>query len=498
MKITVDANRVTKNVHNFWNHIHFHPTDAIEDDWGQRILNRVAEDKVAKTVRFYAMLEDIVTIDENGKLHYDFTLNDTRIDYILLKGFDILLSYNFIPPCIASDPEELSTVCKNKTRYKGKFIVTAPPKDYGLWEEICREYTRHIVERYGIETVKKWHLQCFNEPDLFKFFMKNAKDTSERAAEYCKLYNSFQRGILAVSNELKLGGPALAGDMQFFDSFLEYLKANNCRFDFVSVHTYGIALWELQKKVKTFNARNSIEKIEAIKGYMKKYGFEKLPLIIDEWGAADHGYCNIEEASQMMFRETELYSAYFTRMITLYDGLELGIDRMLICLSGQHEMVTDFSGFRSFFTLNFFAKPIYNAFKLGGKLGEEKLWCDTPYITDEYSIFPTKSGDGRVSIMLSHCTDDFKELKEEQLEIKLDGIKGEAKARLWIIDKDNANAYEEFKKIGSPENLTEEHILHIRKKAECVPQDLGTVENGETIKLNAKSNSVMLLEIIPS
>ena len=29
---------------NFWNNVHFHPTDAVEDLWGQEILNRWAAD----------------------------------------------------------------------------------------------------------------------------------------------------------------------------------------------------------------------------------------------------------------------------------------------------------------------------------------------------------------------------------------------------------------------------------------------------------------------
>ena len=46
VKIT---DKVIKNQENFWNNIHFHPTDAIEDDWGQKILNEVAKDNVADT-----------------------------------------------------------------------------------------------------------------------------------------------------------------------------------------------------------------------------------------------------------------------------------------------------------------------------------------------------------------------------------------------------------------------------------------------------------------
>lgn len=493
MKFVVDTNKTVKKLNNFWNHIHFHPTDAIEDDWGQRILNRVADDGVAKTVRMYAMLEDIVTMDENGNLQYDFTLNDTRMDYMIEKGFNIFLSYNFIPPCISSDPNELSTVSKNKTRYKGKFIVTAPPKDYELWEEICRVYTEHIVERYGLEKVKEWRLQCLNEPDLFKFFMYNCEDTVERVTEYNKLYYHFQKGILSVSDELSLGGPALSHDFDFMNLFLKYVRESGCRLDYICFHTYGTTPGYLNNGEVPFNVRNSLEKIGKIKGIMAENGFMDKPIIIDEWGMACCGYYNIDECPQLFIRETEVFSAYYTRMLTLYDELEMGIEQMMICLSGQHEMVVDFSGFRNFFTLNFFAKPIYNAYKLAAKLGEEKLWCDTKNITDEYSVLPTKSKDGRVSILISRCADDLRELSDDTVKIMVAGLKGGETARVWIIDKDNANAYEEFKKLGSPENLSEEQILHIREKAECVYKNIEIV--GNTVSLDMQNHSTILVEI---
>ena len=61
--IRIHASRPLGTLQNFWNHIHFHPTDAIEDDWGRAILDEVAADGVARSVRMYAMLEDIVTMD---------------------------------------------------------------------------------------------------------------------------------------------------------------------------------------------------------------------------------------------------------------------------------------------------------------------------------------------------------------------------------------------------------------------------------------------------
>ena len=61
------GNEVLRKQKNFWNHCLFHPTDAVEDSWGKRILDRMAADGSIKTVRIYAMLEDIVYLNENDE-----------------------------------------------------------------------------------------------------------------------------------------------------------------------------------------------------------------------------------------------------------------------------------------------------------------------------------------------------------------------------------------------------------------------------------------------
>ena len=59
---------IIRKQENFWSDCLFHPTDAVEDPWGKRILDRMAQDKAIKTVRIYTMFEDIVYLDEDGGL----------------------------------------------------------------------------------------------------------------------------------------------------------------------------------------------------------------------------------------------------------------------------------------------------------------------------------------------------------------------------------------------------------------------------------------------
>ena len=77
---------------NFWSNCLFHPTDAVEDPWGKRILDRMAEDRAIKTVRIYTMFEEIVYLDEEDRLQFDFRVSDLRLDYLLEQGYELLLA----------------------------------------------------------------------------------------------------------------------------------------------------------------------------------------------------------------------------------------------------------------------------------------------------------------------------------------------------------------------------------------------------------------------
>ena len=496
-KVVRITDKVIKYQENFWNNIHFHPTDAIEDDWGQKILNEVAKDKVADTVRMYAMLEDIVTMDENGKLVYDFTENDVRMDYMINKGFNLLVSYNFIPACIATDPGIASNVNKKATRYKGKMIITSIPKDYGLWEEICYEYTRHIVDRYGLETVSNWYLQCFNEPDVKPFFMSDlpAECEMERCAEYCKLYKGFSDGISRVSTRLTIGGPALAYGFDFLDAWLTYVKENHLKLDYVCGHSYGTSYHLLKDGACPFNAMNNVDKNNKYLAVLKKHFPNGMDLIVDEWGASTHGFFNIEECPALLMRETEKLATYFGKMITFSIENNCCPKKMMICLSGQHEMTVDFSGFRNFFTLNFIKKPIYNAYILMRKLKEGILESYTDI--ENLSVLPTIDEKDKYSVLLTYASTNFdKELPALKTTLEIEGVTGKRDITIWAIDEDHTNPYAVYIKKGYGPELTDEQIAELREEGNLKPvkQYSCEAEGKLTVDVELSNNGFMVVE----
>lgn len=497
--ISIDLKKANRPLKNFWSHIHFHPTDAIEDDWGKEILDEIAANKAANTVRLYNMLEDIVTRAEDGSFLYDFTLNDQRLEYLIAKGFDIILGYTFIPPCIASDPEITSTVTKSAKRYKGKVIVTSPPENYGEWEEICFKYTEHIVEKFGIETVSKWRLQCYNEPDVKGFFMhdldESAENTDKRLEAYCKLYEAFANGVKRVSEKLLIGGPVLAGKAEFLDGFLKFTKENGIPLDFVDYHHYGTNPNALNSGRKPYFAAANVETSEAFIKIIRKY-YDGIEIIVSEWGMATAGYYNIEDCPLFLLRDTSSFAAYFGKMVYLFIMRKVPVSKMLICLSGQHEMRSDFSGCRSFFTLNHIKKPIYNAYVLMNRL--KNTLCFGASDVEGLNVIPTVDDGGSAAIILAYAADNFMhELPKISESVKIKGVFGKVRINTYVIDREHTNPYETFKYSGFTEPLRPYETAALRSAGELKEiLSFNTECDGELrVPVSFTSDALVLIEI---
>ena len=500
--VNIYCNKKDKDLKNFWNHIVFHPTDAIEDEWGKRILDKAAEDGAVRTVRIYTMMEDIFTLDGNGNICADYKLNDYRIDYLLSKGFNILLAYAFLPNWLCEKPDFASAASRVGKRYKGKMVCNSRAADYSKWEEICRQYTRHIVDRYGEETVAKWRIHCYNEPDASSFFYKDAPSEYARAEEYCKMYDAFEAGITSVSKKIPIGGPALSESvehLEFYKYFLDHIKKTNRKFDFISIHSYGTEPGMITDGSKPISVNGALRNTMTLVRIAKMCGFEDLPIVCDEWGATTGGHCGIEDFPGLMFRDSEICSAYFAKMIMRFDELNVPYDEMMICLSGQHDLPTEFPGYRNFFTLNFYPKPIYNSFVLAGKLGEEKLHYFVNWTTQHLSVMPTKHKDGHFSVLLAYADGDFRcKIPKIDAPITFRGIDGKYDVVKYVIDKDHANAIEKYRELGCPDNPTEEQKKEIYDFASLKPEPFGTVSaENPSVTVSFEENSVVLLELFP-
>ena len=485
--IRIDGNNIVYKRKNFWSNLHFHPTDAIEDEWGKEVLESVAKDKVAKYVRIYAMLEDIVSAKEDGTLIYDFRDLDYRLDYLSQKGFGIVLGMNFLPTAIADD-----ITCNSiYERYKGKILNNSKPRDYKEWQEVCATVIAHLIERYEEEIVSTWYIQCWNEPNHRGFWMNNEPDWHVRSDEYLKLYDYFVEGVKSVSEKIKVGGPVLGynfgeypyyedyrcyADVSFLHKFFRHIKeeknhANGgmgTRIDFFSIHVYGA-----DHKFNPLDPMDSFKIADEHIQIMKQYGYEDLEVIGDEFEATTEGYLGIDREAGFEYRNSTRFSTYFFALIDILLKKKLPISKLLICLSGQHNLLKEFGGQRAFVTKSGFKLPIYNGYVLAAMLGEQFLSYDND---TNVGVIPTVDEEGNIVIALYNYTANSLKLNGTQ-HVKLDVVlnEGTYKVSHYRLDENNCNTYMAWKKLGSPENLTHnqrEAILKAEKLKLFYPEEI--------------------------
>ena len=214
-------------------------------------LRMAHEELGVEAVRSHAILnDDLGTYRElNGRPVHDFSGIDRIYDHVMSLGLRPIVELSFMPRDLAVDP--------SKTVFDYGAIVS-PPKDWDRWEALVHDLTGHLVHRYGLDEVRHWGFEVWNEANLDVFW-------SGTREEYLRLYDVSVRAVKAVDGQLIAGGPASAAG-KWVDELLAHCQATGSPIDFVSTHTYG-------------NAPLDLRPIAA------RHGFPGLPQWWTEWGA---------------------------------------------------------------------------------------------------------------------------------------------------------------------------------------------------------------------
>lgn len=125
-------------------------------------------------------------------------------------------------------PEDLKSGNETVFWWKGN---KTPPADKGKYASLIYEVVKHLVQRYGLDEVKQWYFEVWNEPNHKGFFTGTKED-------YFEMYKIAANSVKKVSPELRVGGPATAGNAWVGD-FIDYCDKNNVPLDYISTHTYG-------------------------------------------------------------------------------------------------------------------------------------------------------------------------------------------------------------------------------------------------------------------
>lgn len=201
---------------------------ALRQDY-QDSLALVQREIGFRYVRGHGLLSDDVGVhrpyDAAGHTgtRYAFTYVDQVVDAYLAVGIKPFLELGFMPSGLASGDD---------TVFWWKGNIT-PPRDHREWTALVQAVLRHLIARYGLDEVRTWPVEVWNEPNLVNFW----KDADQAA--YFRLYEETARAVKDVDAELQVGGPAISpGADAWWAPFADFVADRDVPCDFVSFHAY--------------------------------------------------------------------------------------------------------------------------------------------------------------------------------------------------------------------------------------------------------------------
>ena len=174
--------------------------------------------------RFHAIFDDEMNVVQRDQQTSQLIFNWHQVD----KVYDALLKLG-IRPFVELNPMPAVMASGTQTMFNYKMNVT-PPKSYQEWGLLVETFTRHLVERYGLDEVRTWYFEVWNEPNLSGFW-------SGTQQEYWNLYTASATAIKKVDEKLRVGGPA-SSKGNWIKEIITYTTKNKIPLDFVSTHLY--------------------------------------------------------------------------------------------------------------------------------------------------------------------------------------------------------------------------------------------------------------------
>lgn len=465
-------------------------------------------------VRFHGIFSDDMGIyneDAQGNVYYNFAHADELIDFLLRIKLRPYLELGFMPEQLAS---------RKKYLFAWHANVSAP-KDMKKWEELIENFLKHLISRYGIEEVSTWYFEIWNDPDFPHKF------SNVPISEKFPMFHATYKAIKRTDPRLKAGGinnyEVLLSDGLIADYF-KFFSKNNIRPDFISMSIYGLSYEAISNQTIKSVVRPENEdfvlpqNLVAMSKYAKRGHLSlildnlskwidkntdyKGELIINEW--------NLVPDPLNCINDTAFKAPYFIENI-----LEASAKVDAIAYWTFSDIFDEvryknrlFHGGIGFLTETGLKKPVYYAIELLNMVSGN-------VIVKNKNILATKSENGTIYILLyNYCEfcsseiivddslfyDRYKAFhnKKENIQIILNGAKGEYQRNTYCINQNEGSVFDEWLRIGAPTVLRPA----IMKQLECKSlyhfhtQNI-RISGNETFYEVLEPHEVKLIQLIP-
>jgi xylan 1,4-beta-xylosidase len=469
--VVIDAAAPVTPLPHFWEHM-FGSGRAILSlrDSYCRDLREVKQITGMQYIRFHAIFHDEVGVydeDGQGKPILNFSYVDQIYDGLLANGVRPFVELSFMPKKLAAK-EALHAFW-----YKQN---VAPPKDYAKWDEMITQFTKHLVDRYGIDEVSQWYFEVWNEPNI-DFWAGDPKQ-----ATYFELYDHTARDIKAVSPRLRVGGPATA-QAAWADVFIRHCAENGIPVDFVSSHAYANDSSE-----DVFGTHEEIPRdrmvcraVAKVHEQIKSSPLPNLPLLWSEFNASYKNEPDVTDSAYM--------GPWLADTIRQCDGLvnEMSYWTFSDVFEEQGVVKQPFYGGYGLIAAGGIPKPAFNAFLLLHRLGEQRLAVSSD------SALVTRRADGTLVVAAWNMTDPGAQGTSKEVEFRFEHTHV-AEARVTRLDPQNGDVHQAYQALGSPRYPSREQIEKLRAASRLASPEVHAVENG-ALTLSIPAQGLVLLEV---
>jgi xylan 1,4-beta-xylosidase len=193
---------------------------------------------------------------------------------------------------------------------------------------------------------------------------------------------------------------------------------------------------------------------------------KKIPIVIGESDPEGCAACSVATNPENAYRNGTMYSSYTAAQIArTYELADLHGVNLLGSVTWAFEFEDQpyFAGFRDLAT-NGIDKPVLNVFRMLGKMAGDRLRVESSSAAaveairdagvrgaaDVYALAARTPK--RVSVLVWNYHDDDVPAPAADVELTIEGIPdGQGTLRHYRVDGDHSNAYEAWKKMGSPQ-----------------------------------------------
>jgi len=443
--------------------------------------------------------------DAGGNPVYNWEIVDRIFETYLDRGVKPYVQIGFMPKEMSVKPEPYQHHWTPKARYDEVYTGwTYPPKDYQKWGELAYEWTRHCVEKFGRAEVESWYFETWNEPNIGYW-----RGTPE---EFRKLHDYAIEGVRRALPTARVGGADSAGSGgKFTRDFLEHcLRGTNhatgkvgTPIDFISFHAKGSPSFvDAHVRMGIANQLRTIDEGFKIVGSFPEY--KSKPIVI---GESDPDGCAACQGPQLGYRNGTMYSSYtaasFARKYDLADKHGVNLEGALTW-AFEFEDQPFFAGFRVLAS-NGIDLPVLNVFRMFSLMGGDRLAVqssgevgldailkggvrDVP----DVSALATLDGD-RLAILAWHYHDDDLPGPDADVRLELSGLTapdGSVLLHHYRIDQRHSNAFEAWKRMGSPQQPTPDQYAELSRSGQ-----LALLDSPSWVKV--KGGKLTLLTSLP-